>query len=309
MFRHPFCLIAAALFATSAQAQLPAPVVTRDADGLVTISPVPGAVVFYTINGNPPDKASGVYMGPFHLPYKATVHARVIGESPAVSVPFEAIGDVPTPPRSLIPVTQNRNWALYDWQERHKTTCKLVREKQPNLLLIGDSITHFMPKEVWAKYYEPLNAVNLGYGWDRTENVLWRMQNGELDGYSPKAAMVMIGTNSVEGDSAEAVAEGVRAICTEINKRHPATKILLLGIFPRGEKPGGVRLKIDEVNRLLAAFDGRNNITYLDIGGKFLDPDGLIPRGVMGDFLHPTPKGHEIWAEAVAPVIQKLLGE
>src|SRR4028119_968792 len=107
MSKRPFALLLAVFVATTARAELPTPVITRDANGLVTISPVPGAVVYYNINGHPPDKLSGVYMGPFHLPYKAIVNARAIAESPAVAAPFEALGDVPTPPRSAIPVTQN----------------------------------------------------------------------------------------------------------------------------------------------------------------------------------------------------------
>ncbi|HEX8313296.1 MAG TPA: GDSL-type esterase/lipase family protein [Chthoniobacteraceae bacterium] len=309
MFKAHLSLLAAVFFTAAAHAQLPAPIITRDADGLVTISPVPGAVVYYTINGNPPDKMSGVYLRPFQLPYKATVSARAVAESPAVSVPFDALGNAPTPPRSAIPITQNRNWAMYDWQERHNAICKDVRERQPALILIGDSITHLMSKPIWEKYYAPLNAANLGFGWDRTENVIWRLQNGELDGYRPKVAVLLIGTNNLEGDSAEVIATGVRAICSEINNRTPTTKILLLGIFPRGEKPGGLRTKVEETNKLLSGFDGKNGIMFLDIGAKFLNTDGAISREIMGDFLHPSAKGYEIWAEAMNPTLQKLLGE
>lgn len=290
--------------------ELPKPVITRDANGWVTISPVPGAVVYYSINGNnPPDKMSGIYMGPFHMPYKATVNARAIAESPAVASPFEAIGDTPTPHSSLIPITQNRNWAMYDWQERHNSIVKQVREQKPALIMIGDSITHLMSKPVWEKYYAPLNAVNMGFGWDRTENVLWRLQNGALDGYTPKVAVVMIGTNNSEGPAAEVIATGVRAVCSEIHKRTPTSKILLLGIFPRGEKPGGLRTKIEDVNKILATFHGQDGITFLDLSKIFLNPDGSISRDVMGDFLHPTQKGHEMWAEAMAPVLKTMLAE
>lgn len=294
---------------TQSKGDLPKPVITRDANGMVTISAVPGAVVYYNINGHPPDKLAGVYMGPFHMPYKATVNARAIAESPAVAAPFAAIGDAPTPPANMIPVTQNRNWSMYDWQERHNGIVKQVREQKPSVILVGDSITHLMAKEVWEKYYAPLNAVNMGFGWDRTENVIWRLQNGALDGYTPKVAVVLIGTNNSEGGTPEILAAGVQAVCSEIHKRTPTTKILLLAIFPRGEKPGSLRTRIAEANNILTGLHGKDGVTFLDLSEKFLNPDDTIPRGLMGDFLHPTAKGHEVWAEAMAPTLKKLLAE
>jgi lysophospholipase L1-like esterase len=295
----------------SVKPELPKPIITRDAKGWVTIAPVPGAVVYYSINEyNPPNKWAGVYVKPFYLPYQATVSAIAMAESPVVAAPFEAIGNVPTPPNSEIPITQNRNHSMYDWQERHNSIVKQVREQKPALILIGDSITHLMPKTVWDKYYAPLNAVNMGFGFDMTQNVLWRLQNGELDGYKPKVAVVMIGTNNLEGSTPETLAGGVRAVCREIHKRTPMTKILLLGIFPRGEKPDDyLRPKIEEANKILAKLHGQDQITYLDLSKKFLNPDGTISRDMMGDFLHPSLKGHEIWAEAMAPVLKTMLAE
>ena len=306
-----FLLVAAALIGTAAQAEIAQPVVQRDANGLVTITAAPGAVIYYTINGSEPDqKGAGVYLAPFRLPCKAVVKARAFDSSSLASVSFDAQGDVPTPPRTVIPVTQNRNWSSYDWVQRHASRVKLVHDNKPALIFIGDSITHFMEgKEVWKKYYEPRNTVNLGFGWDMTENVLWRLQNGELDGYGPKVAVVMIGTNNRDGNSTADIVAGIRAVCSEIHKRTPATKILLLGIFPRAEKPDAGRTKIEEINKLIASFDGQDGITFLDIGSKFLNADGTISRDVMGDFLHPTPKGYEIWAEAMEPTLKKLLGE
>ena len=310
-FKFHLSFVAAVLLAAAVQAEIPPPVIQRDAKGLVTITTAPGAVIYYSLDGSEPDqKGAGVYLAPIELPYKVVVKARAYDSSPVAAATFDTQGDVATPPSTVIPVTQNRNWATYNWEKRHASLCALVGERKPALIFIGDSITHFMEgKDVWKKYYEPRNAVDLGFGWDRTENVIWRLQHGELDGYEPKVAVVMIGTNNRDSSSVADIVAGIRAICSEIHKRTPGTKILLLGIFPRGEKPDGGRKKIDEINKLIAGFDGQDGIAFLDIGSKFLNPDGSISKDVMGDFLHPTPKGYEIWAEAMDPTLKKLLGE
>jgi len=310
MLKTCLSLAAVSLFAAVTQAEIAQPVIQRDAKGLVTITAAPGAVIYYTLDNSEPDQrgSGGVYLAPIQAPFKAVVKARAYDNSPVAAVTFETEGNVSTPPSAVIPVTQNRNWSSYDWVKRHNSLCALVRERKPALIFIGDSITHFMEgKDVWHKYYEPRNAVDLGFGWDRTENVLWRLQHGELDGYEPKVAVVMIGTNN--GNPPAEIATGIRAICAEIHQRTPKTKILLLGVFPRGEKPDGGRTKIEEINKLIAAFDGQDGITFLDIGSKFLNSDGTISKEIMGDFLHPTPKGYEIWAEAMEPTLKTLLGE
>ena len=119
----------------------------------------------------------------------------------------------------------------------------------------------------------------------------------------------MIGTNNTGVNTPEEIAAGVQAIIARLNARLPQTKILLLGIFPRSQKPGGQRTTLAAINSLLAKFDGRNNVTYLDIGAKFLQPDGTISAEVMNDFLHPTAKGYAIWTEAMEPTLARLLGE
>jgi len=312
MLKLSLPFVAVALLAAAAQAEIAQPVIQRDAKGLVTITAAPGAVIYYTVDGTEPNQKGngGVYLAPIQLPFKAVVKARAYDSSPVGAVTLDAQEGVATPPSTIIPITQNRNWSSYDWVQRHNTLCALVRERKPALVFIGDSITHQLEgKDVWRKYYEPRNAVDLGFGWDRTENVLWRLQHGELEGVEPKVAVIMIGTNNSGSNQPADIAIGIRAICTEIHQRTPNTKILLLGIFPRGEKPDDGRKRIDSINSLIAAFDGQDGITFLDIGTKFLNPDGTISKEIMGDFLHPTPKGQEIWAEAMEPTLKKLLGE
>jgi len=132
--------------------------------------------------------------------------------------------------------------------------------------------------------------------------VLWRLEQGEIDDMPLEAVSLMIGTNNLFLNTPEQIRDGVQAIVDKIREKKPRAKILLLAIFPRGEKPDdGGRLEAIKVNKLLEPMGHQRNVTFMDIGAKFLEPDGTIARTMMGDFLHPTPKGYRIWAEAVEP--------
>lgn len=209
---------------------------------------------------------------------------------------------------AVVPTLRN------DWFLRHTGFVAEANKGGIDLLFVGDSITDNWRKPgkaVWTARYEPLKAANFGIGGDRTEHVLWRLQNGELQGIHPKVTVLMIGTNNTGRDSAPQIAEGVTAIVNEIKKQVPETKILLLAIFPRAEKPdASLRTKITEVNKIIARLDdGGRTVAYLDIGDKFLQPDGVLPATIMPDFLHPNEKGYEIWAEAMAPKLAELLAK
>jgi lysophospholipase L1-like esterase len=176
--------------------------------------------------------------------------------------------------------------------------------------VVGDSITaRWRGGESWTKHWGAYQAVNMGIGGDRTQNVLWRLQNGGLDGYKAKLFVVMIGTNNLWDKKAEPadVAAGVKAILDLILSKQPQAKILLLSIFPRGEKPNPGREKITAVNELISKFQG-GPVHYMDISAKFLEPDGTISKEVMHDSLHLAPKGYDIWAEAIHGKVEELLG-
>ena len=198
-----------------------------------------------------------------------------------------------------------------DWIARHEGFVERARQGDVDVLFIGDSITDAWRrtgKAIWDERYEPLKAVNFGISGDKTEHLLWRLQNGELDGIAPKLAVLMIGTNNSGRDTAPQIAEGVRAILDEIHQRSPKTKILLLGVFPRGEQPDHpLRLKVAEVTKLIAKFDDGRRVFFLDIGDKFLRPDGVLPASIMPDFLHPNEEGYRIWAEAMDAKFRELL--
>jgi lysophospholipase L1-like esterase len=199
------------------------------------------------------------------------------------------------------------------WTAMHESFLKRAKEGKIDLLFLGDSITEgWGNNSVWQKTYAPLNAANFGIGGDMTQNVLWRIQNGEIDGISPKVTVLMIGTNNfgLEGHPPDSVVKGIGTIVQTLRKKLPATKILLLGIFPRDEKPNtDARKKIQKVNEQIAALDDKKAVRYLDIGAKFTSADGSIAKEVMPDFLHLSEKGYQIWADAIDPLLQQLMGK
>jgi lysophospholipase L1-like esterase len=203
------------------------------------------------------------------------------------------------------------------WTNRHAQKMEGLKAQKGkvDLLMIGDSITHGWEgggKETWAKFYVHRNAFNIGYSGDRTEHVLWRLANGEVDGISPKAAVIMIGTNNTghRQDPPEQTAAGIKAIVTDLRKRLPETKLLLLAVFPRdATKEGKLRKINDGINELISKYSDDKNVFYLNINDTFLDDDGNLPKEVMPDLLHPRQKGYAMWAEAMEPTLKKLLGE
>lgn len=179
-----------------------------------------------------------------------------------------------------------------------------------DVAFVGDSITaRWRGGESWARHWGSYRAVNMGIGGDRTQNVIWRLQNGELDGYKAKLFVVMIGTNNLFDKNTEPAdaAAGVKAIIELIQAKQPQAGILLLGIFPRGEKPNPGRDKIAATNKLISKYQG-GAVHYMDIGAKFLGPDDTISKEVMHDSLHLAPKGYDIWAEAIADKVKELVG-
>jgi beta-glucosidase len=201
------------------------------------------------------------------------------------------------------------------WKDRQELLNKRVAEMgdKAEVIFVGDSITQGWEgegKEVWAKFYNSRNAVNLGIGGDRTQHVLWRLDHGNLDGLKPKAAVVMIGTNNSNGDdnTPGQIADGVTAIVRKLREKLPNMKILLLPIFPRGENFNNQRGKILQVNQVLQKLADEKNIFWVDFGHKFVTEDGLITREMMPDYLHLTPKAYGIWADSIEPRLKQVLG-
>lgn len=207
------------------------------------------------------------------------------------------------------------------WYQRHEAMIAANLKIRPNVIFIGDSITHAFGgepdtkhsfegrgKATWDKYYTPIGATNLGYSGDRTQHVLWRLDNGELAGIWPKVAVVMIGTNNITRNTPAEIAEGVKAVCMRVRSKLPSTKVLLLAIFPRHGADSGSRKAVNETNEILKTYGKIPGINYLDIGKVFVDKDGNIPPEIMPDKLHPSAEGYKRWAEAMEPTFAKLVG-
>jgi len=196
----------------------------------------------------------------------------------------------------------------------------LKRAKEPmQLLFIGDSITEGWGKapDVWKANYEKYQAANFGIGGDRTEHVIWRIEDGVLKGVHPKVVVLMLGTNNSFEHSSDQIAAADKKIVEMIRAEIPEAKVLLLGIFPRGPrkaKDGKVaddavkRMQtIREANAQLAKLDDGQHVRFLDIGAKFLDAQGKIPDAIMPDQLHPNAAGYQIWADAMRPLLEEMM--
>jgi lysophospholipase L1-like esterase len=198
-----------------------------------------------------------------------------------------------------------------------KNQRNLARIKQGpvGLLFLGDSITEYLPivgKPTWAKFaaYHP---AAFGVSGDNTEHLLWRITHGELDGIDPKAVVILIGTNNIghiQAEKPEWVAGGIKKIVETVHEKLPKAKVVVMGVFPRGSKGlDPIRKKVAGINQGVVELDDGKATRVLDIGKSFLDAKGDIPKDLMGDALHPTPKGYEVWYAAMWPTLEKFLAE
>jgi len=210
-------------------------------------------------------------------------------------------------------------------EKRHESFNEISKKGEAQLVFLGDSITHGWEgkgKVVWEKYWAPLKAANFGIGGDRTEHVLWRLENGNFEGLKPKEIVIMIGTNNTghqgrpqkENDgevyqcTAQQTAEGVKEIIAKLKVKCPGAKILLLAIFPRGATPEDkFRQQNEETNQILKTFADDKTVFFMDINVKLLQPDGTLSKDIMPDLLHPNERGYEIWAEAIEGKVKELL--
>ncbi len=204
------------------------------------------------------------------------------------------------------------------WRERHEQILEKVRTSDPQLIMIGNSITHNLDKPdrqiFWDRYLNDLDAVNMGISGDRTENVIWRLQNGLLEGIKPKVATLLIGTNNTDGNhyleisTPEELSQGIWKICSIIRERLPDTEIVLLGILPYGYKPNHKDEQNKATNKIISKFPEKDSkIHYYDLGYLFLNEEGKVKRELMPDYLHPNLEGEKLVFEALSPEISKLM--
>ena len=201
---------------------------------------------------------------------------------------------------------------------RHKGFVEIAQRANIDLLFVGDSITDWFANPrggqpatglaVWDTNFGPFKPADFGIAGDTTQGVLWRMQNGELEGFKAKLIVLMLGTNNINRNPNDEIVDGDRLIIEEFNKRQPQAKVLLLGIFPRNADPANpLRATIKEINSKLAKLADNNKVFYMDIGDKFLTADGTLTTEIMADGLHPTAKGYQIWADAIIDKVKMLM--
>ena len=206
----------------------------------------------------------------------------------------------------------------------HAQLLEKARQGRIDIYFEGDSITRRWgatdyPDLLanWTANFFGWNAADFGWGADRIENILWRLENGELDNVNPKVIVLLAGTNNVgntvppEGDEAEVadITRGIQAILRVMRAKAPAATIILTGIFPRNDNPAVIPT-IDRINRNLSGLADGRHIRYLNINRKLADADGKLFDGMMNarDRLHPTVQGYQVWADSLKPIFTELLG-
>lgn len=231
--------------------------------------------------------------------------------------------DTDIPANSAIVPVSKLEQDSYNWWDRHAEVLRVKDSINPEIVLIGNSITHFWGGEprlinadgkprkpngpnAWASVFANRRVLNLGFGWDRTQNILWRLDHGELDGLHPRTVIMHLGTNNTSEtanarkNTASEIVEGIRAVCMRVRSKVPGAHLVLMEVFPREEKPDhSRRILINEINKQLEVFAKENKIDLVDIGPKMLAPDGTLPKDIANDFCHPTDKGYQIWADEI----------
>jgi beta-glucosidase len=209
---------------------------------------------------------------------------------------------------AIMPTVRNEGW----WQTRHRACVEQTRAAQFDVAFIGDSITQGWEtdgKAAWDQHFAPLRAANFGFSGDRTQHVLWRLQNREIIGGRPKVVVVMIGTNNLGDNTPAETADGVVEIVNTLLARTNA-RVLLLGIFPRANNPENrFRVAAAEATTLFWNRVEHPRLTKLNIGSHFLRSDGSLRTMLMPDLLHLNENGYSIWAKAIVPTVKKLLAK
>ncbi len=221
---------------------------------------------------------------------------------------------------AVIPVSKLEEDS-YDWWARHADVLRVKDSINPEIVLIGDSITHFWGGEprtalrngpnAFESVFSPYRVLNLGFGWDRTQNVLWRLDHGELDGLHPRCLVLHIGTNNTSetanarANTPEEIVEGIAAICSRVQAKVPGIKIILMKVFPREEMPDhACRVTIGKINHLLEDFAKTHGLDLVDLAPKMLNADGKLPQELAPDFCHPNEAGYQIWTDTLRPILR-----
>lgn len=236
---------------------------------------------------------------------------RSLALAATMTIPSWLAGAAEPSPASLAPAPQRGE----RWEARHAEKLRQVAELagEIDLVFLGDSIIEGLERpgsaEIVARAFPGKTILNLGYKADKTENALWRLRNGEIDGIAPEAVVLMIGTNNAghRQDPPEVTAKAIGQIIEELRAKLPNAKIALLSIFPRSDDPGNVLQSLNEkTNALLPALADGKTVFHFDLNGAFLDAGGAVPRETMPDGLHPSVKGDGLWIGALKPLLDQM---
>jgi lysophospholipase L1-like esterase len=216
------------------------------------------------------------------------------------------------------PLPSGSNSALYptgkfEWFQRVHDKIESGKQLGDDCQVIfdGDSITDFWEttgKDVWTQRFAKYHAFDFGFSGDLTQHVLWRLSQGQAQGMHPKLIVLLIGTNNIGSNTAQETADAIKAIINAYQDRCPDAVILLQAVFPRGQTPTDPgRIKINQINDIISKFDDGKKVIYADFGSKLLQPDGTLSTDIMPDFLHPSAKGYQVWADALQPFLDQYV--
>lgn len=213
------------------------------------------------------------------------------------------------------PVRQYRDISVYNWEKRHNDIIKLNKTDPPKICLIGDSITHFWGGEPEAEIvrnqtsWDSITKIdsitsaapirNFGYGWDRVENVLWRIHHGEFDGFNAEKIILMIGTNNLLINNENDIVDGIELILKALKYRQPTSEFLILGILPRVDHES----RVSQFNLKLSMFALNNGFEYKSIGNVLLNDKFKINEDLFSDGLHPNEKGYQLLGKELNKVL------
>lgn len=217
----------------------------------------------------------------------------------------EPIGDASTTQACI----QYREPGNYDWENRHRDILEINQSAPPKMVILANSIVHFwggLPRTKlireeasWENVFTPAGVRNYAYGWDRIENVLWRVYHGELDGFAAEKIVLMIGTNNLHLNTDEEILEGLKMLVEAIKIRQPKSEIFLMGLLPRRK----YEERIAKLNLQIAQVAGTANVTYGDLGVIFLNAEGTLEESLFSDGLHPNAAGYQ----KLSPLLQSVL--
>lgn len=229
-----------------------------------------------------------------------------------LALPHQHMSAAMEDPALPVPRTTEYPWmSVAEWNAKHARDVAEANAGDAGLIFVGDSIIEgASEQEVWTDAFGRYQSANFGIGGDKTQNVLWRLENGGIGNLRPKAVILLVGVNNFghDDDTAHDVFRGIKAIVEKLRDAFPKAKIMVCGIFPFGETPDAqYRQRVKDANAEASSLHDGEHVFFVDIGHRFLESDGTISPEVMGDFLHPTMEGYRRWTAAIAPTIHEWM--